>query len=82
MSGSDVDLQTGVALLLAQILKMPRPASGELRRLDVPQWDSLKHAEIVFALEDRYDVQFAEDEFAAMTSVSAIAALVRRHLEA
>ena len=53
-----------------------------MRRADVPQWDSLKHAEIVFALEDRYGVRFAEDEFAAMRSVSAIVTLVRRHLEA
>lgn len=82
MSESDAELQTGVAQLLARILKMPPPVSGDVRRLDVPQWDSLKHAEIVFAVEDQYDVRFAEDEFAAMSSASAIAALVRRHLEA
>ena len=32
--------------------------------------------EIVFALEDAYDVQFDESEFPLLSSVSAIAALV------
>jgi acyl carrier protein len=82
MSGSDADLQAGVASLLARILRLPAPVAADMRRADVSQWDSLKHAEIVFALEDRYGVRFAEDEFAAMRSVSAIVTLVRRHLEA
>jgi acyl carrier protein len=35
--------------------------------------------EIVFALEDRYDIRFDESEFDALDSVESIAAAVARH---
>ena len=59
-----------------------RSRRGELRRSDIGEWDSLKHVEIVFALEDEFGVQFDESEFAAMDSPAAIAALLRPRLEA
>jgi acyl carrier protein len=74
------DLQRDVQQLLARILKLSEAPTGELRRIDLAQWDSLRHVEIVFALEDQYDVQFDESEFAAMDSSSAIAALLRPRL--
>jgi acyl carrier protein len=76
------DLEAEVQQLLVRILKISEPRTVELQRGDVAQWDSLKHVEIVFALEDRYRVQFDESEFAAMTSTSAIAALLQPRLEA
>ncbi|MEP7063565.1 MAG: acyl carrier protein [Betaproteobacteria bacterium] len=74
------DLEVEVRRLVALILKLPADAT-DMRRSDVAEWDSLKHMEIVFALEDRYHVQFDESEFAAMTSSSAIAALLQPRLE-
>ena len=68
--------------LLRRLLKMPEPYPSELVRKNVPQWDSLKHMEIVFALEDRYHVQFDEAEFSALDSPTTIAAALRRHLAA
>lgn len=76
------ELEREVHELLVRILKLAPPPAGELRRKDVEQWDSLKHVEIVFALEDRYDVQFLESEFEAMDSVSAIVHLLRSRLAA
>ncbi len=44
-----------------------------------PRWDSLRHMQIVFALEDVYGVRFRDDEIAGLPSVSAIsAALAQR----
>jgi acyl carrier protein len=81
VSVSHSDLRTEVQQLLVHILKLSASPIGDLRRSDVAKWDSLKHVEIVFALEDRYDVQFDESEFALMNSASAIAALLQPHLE-
>jgi acyl carrier protein len=64
--------------LVSRILGVPLP-SADARRRDVPAWDSLKHMELVFALEDRYAVQFDESEFARLDSAATIAALIGEH---
>jgi len=68
--------------LLVMILKLPESPPADLVRGGVPQWDSLKHMEVVFALEDRYGVRFDESEFAALDSPVAIAKALRKHLAA
>jgi acyl carrier protein len=66
-----------IAELLSRVLGVPLPARA--RRPDVAAWDSLKHMELVFALEDRYDVRFHESEFARLDSPAAIAAVIGEH---
>lgn len=68
--------------LVLRVLRMRERPPSELLRSAVPAWDSLKHMEIVFALEDRYGVEFAESEFAQLASPAAIAQALRRHLAA
>ena len=81
MSGTHPEIETQVQELLLRILNVtPCSAGGTLVRVDVPEWDSLKHMEIVFALEDRYGVQFDESEFQMLDRPAAIAAALRRHL--
>ena len=76
-------LQSDVCELIARILELrPSSPSVDVLRRDTREWDSLKHMEIVFALEDRFGVTFDEAEFPALDSCAAIAAAVRRHLEA
>lgn len=82
MSDCDDTLQTGVRRLLARVLKIAEMPAGELRRPDVPSWDSLRHIELVFALEDEYGVQFEPSEFARLGSASDIVTLLRARLEA
>lgn len=37
-----------------------------------PRWDSLRHMQLIFALEDAYGVRFADADIPHLTSVSAI----------
>ena len=78
--GSDLERQ--VEELIRNVLRPKERTAAPLRRMDVAEWDSLKHVEIVFALEDEFDVQFDESEFALMDSSATITALLRKHLEA
>ena len=41
-------------------------------RLTVSEWDSLKHIEIIFALEDELGIQFNEEEIAQLNDVTKI----------
>ena len=75
-------LEAEVHALIARMLRVDPIAAGELRRADTERWDSLKHVEIVFALEDAYGVRFEESEFASLDSPSSIAAALRRRLAA
>lgn len=43
-----------------------------------PQWDSLRHMNLVFALEEAYGVRFRDDEIAGMTSIARIQAALGR----
>ncbi len=46
--------------------------TAQSRRVDVAAWDSLKHIELVFAIEDELELQFTEDELGQLDSVAAI----------
>ncbi|HET9669900.1 MAG TPA: acyl carrier protein [Casimicrobiaceae bacterium] len=75
---TDAALHAEVALVVRHVLRLPQ-GSEPIAREGTDAWDSLKHMEIVFALEDRYDIRFDEAEFDALDSVESIAAAVARH---
>lgn len=41
-------------------------------RLTLSQWDSLKHIEIIFAIEDELSIQFDEEEIEQLDSIEKI----------
>lgn len=45
----------------------------DVRRADTQQWDSLRHIELMFAIEDHFGVQFSEHQLATLSSLEAIA---------
>lgn len=49
----------------------------DTRRDDVPGWDSLRHVEVVFALEDHFNIEFDADEIPKIDSVRAIVDLIQ-----
>lgn len=70
------EIDTRVRDILRLALKTDVAKEGSYSRDDDPNWDSLKHVEIIFMLEDEFGVQFAEDGFARMSSVAEIVALL------
>lgn len=60
---------------LSAILKaiLGKDVTAETSRENEPAWDSLKHMQIVFAVEEQFEVQFEEEEIAELTSVKAFA---------
>ncbi|MGY1805635.1 acyl carrier protein [Blastococcus sp. SYSU D00922] len=76
------EVETRVHDVLALVLKLPAPSREPLNRADVPEWDSLSHVEIIYAVEEDTGVMFAEHELASLDSSTAIVAAVERHLAA
>lgn len=80
MAADDIDRRVRETLALALGIEVPQ--DGPFERVAVPRWDSLKHVEVIFMLEDEFGVQFAETEFPQLTGVDAIVARVETHLAA
>lgn len=70
-------IEAQVVEVLTTILRAD--AAPSTARADTPQWDSLKHIEFMFALEEALDVQFSEDELSSLASVGAIVDAVLNH---
>ena len=76
---ADAQVESEVADLILLVLKLPSGRYTDLVRGDIAEWDSLKHMELIFVLEDRFGVEFAEEEFATLVSPKAIARSIRAH---
>ena len=59
-----------IAEILSLILGRPVAADENLNRADEAKWDSLKHLEIIFAVEGAYGVSFSPDEIAALAGAA------------
>ena len=73
-------IESTVIATISTVIKRPLTEGANATRENVPEWDSLKHIEIMFALEDAFDTEFSEEELAALDSVAKItAAAAGRH---
>jgi acyl carrier protein len=64
---SNPTIQTEIYDLVSSVLE--RPVTRETSRDNEPAWDSLKHMEIIFAVEGKWSVTFTEDEMASVSSI-------------
>ncbi len=44
----------------------------DISRSDTPEWNSLRHMEIMFSLEEVFDTQFTEEELTNLSSINLI----------
>jgi acyl carrier protein len=70
-------IETIVLKVLATLLKCE--VCPESSRENMLYWDSLKHIEIIFAVEDELGLQFSEDELANLDSVASIVDIALSH---
>jgi acyl carrier protein len=65
---NDPVIQSELCALVSSILG--KPVTHETSRSNEPAWDSLKHMEIIFAVEGKWSVVFSEDEMAEVSSLA------------
>ena len=53
-------------------------APAETMTFGTEPWDSLRHVELIFSIEDEFGIRFEEDELADLTSLHALAEAVAR----
>jgi len=59
----------------------PNQISDDASPHDIKHWDSLKHMNLVLALEDEFDIRFEESEIPSLVNFKIIAATVRAYAE-
>jgi acyl carrier protein len=65
--------------LVADVLQMPAAAiTADVAMKDLDAWDSLKHMELVVAVEQNFQIQLTFDEILMMQSVGAIENVLRQ----
>ena len=74
------DLKSMVREILEIALKLDPTEVPDINRQAIASWDSLKHVEIIFLLEDKFHIQFDEDEMATMNSLSKITERVEKQI--
>lgn len=62
-----------VLRVVGQIMEVPESSLSLDSSPDtVPEWDSLKHMNLVLALEEEFEVQFSDQQIVQMVTVSKI----------
>ncbi|HEY0997829.1 MAG TPA: acyl carrier protein [Gemmatimonadaceae bacterium] len=76
---ADAAIDAAVRAVVGAVLHREVGAGEPVSRDTESAWDSLRHMEILFAVEDRLDVRFDEAELGALRSVDDIVRAVERH---
>ena len=63
-------LETSILKIMEIVLRCP--VDINTNRENLPQWDSLKHIHVIFAIEDELNIQFTEDALVTLDSVKRI----------
>lgn len=61
-----LEIREAVAELLSVALERPVTHSESVTRDSDPRWDSVKHVELMFMLEEHFGIQFSEEEMGAL----------------
>ena len=68
-----------VRALMAPLLGTDPAGDGDVVREDVEQWDSLRHIELIFLIEEEFGVTLEEAQMAELDSLSAAVRLLEAH---
>lgn len=69
----------GFADVVADVLEVdPRDLNDEAGPGSIPNWTSLRHVQLVVALEEAYGVTFTADEIRAFRSIGDVRAVLER----
>ncbi len=62
-----------ITQIMAQILQVPKETIGQDSSPEtIDRWDSLKHMQLIMALEDEFEIQFPDEAIPELLSVRLI----------
>ncbi len=77
----DNNLDNHIKNVMSAVLEIPIDEIDDDTSPDnVSSWDSLKHMNLIFALEEEYEIEFIEEEIVEMMNLSHIKSIVMEKL--
>ncbi len=77
------EIKTRARLALAKALKVdPQTITDNASQMDLSGWDSVRHMNVVLALENDFGIQFEDADLPAMTSLPLLVAAIERLVQA
>ena len=75
------DIKTRVRAVLAKALKAnPDAISDTASQMDLSEWDSVRHMNVILALENDFGIEFTDAELPTLTSVPLMVASIEKHI--
>ena len=69
--------------VLAQALKVdPKTIADDASQMDLTEWDSVRHMNVVLGLENDFGIEFDDGELQTLTSLPLVVAAVEKHTAA
>ena len=73
------NIESRVRDVLSIVLERPIADDEYPTRASEPGWDSLKHIEVIFAIEGEFGLRFGSDEMAELDGMESIVIHLVRH---
>ncbi|WP_106768582.1 phosphopantetheine-binding protein [Paenibacillus faecalis] len=70
------ELRKQVGSILSEVLNTTLSSDENPKRKEMPNWDSLKHMELILRLEEELNVRFSIKEVAAITSLDDLVEII------
>ena len=74
------DVEATVREVMGLLFQPAELHAGNIERATTPSWDSLKHVELVFAVEDACQVSLESSDLGELDSLDGIVTAVRMRL--
>jgi acyl carrier protein len=75
------EIKTRARAALARALKVaPETITDNASQLDLSDWDSVRHMNVVLALENDFDIEFDDTELPTLTSLPVMVAAIEKRL--
>jgi acyl carrier protein len=77
------DIKTRVRMVLAKALKTaPETIADNATQMDLSEWDSVRHMNVILALENDFGIEFEDAELPTLTSLPLMVTAIEKHIAA
>jgi acyl carrier protein len=77
------EIKDRVRAVLARVLKAdPKTITDDASQMELSEWDSVRHMNVVLALENDFGIEFADAELQTLTSLPLLVAAIQKHTTA
>jgi acyl carrier protein len=74
------EIRTRARAILATTLKAdPQAIADDVSQANLSEWDSVRHMNVVIALENEFGIEFEDAELQTLTSLPLVVAAIERH---